>query len=102
MVYVVFKCCCHQRCSLAQQEPSDVLLEELSRVRSTLQSYAHLSSRPSVSFAEDSADSPLPVQAFLSQMEFTEDGSLRVIYMSEADHGHLGRTPVFILNMQTT
>ncbi|TWW71568.1 Rab3 GTPase-activating protein non-catalytic subunit [Takifugu flavidus] len=77
-------------CSLAQQEPSDVLLDELSRVRSTLQSYAQLSSRPSVSFAEDSPDSPLPVQAFLSQMEFTEDGSLRVIYMSETDHSQLG------------
>ncbi|XP_056914815.1 rab3 GTPase-activating protein non-catalytic subunit isoform X2 [Takifugu flavidus] len=78
------------QCSLAQQEPSDVLLDELSRVRSTLQSYAQLSSRPSVSFAEDSPDSPLPVQAFLSQMEFTEDGSLRVIYMSETDHSQLG------------
>uniref|UniRef100_A0A8C5HRI3 RAB3 GTPase activating protein subunit 2 (non-catalytic) n=1 Tax=Gouania willdenowi TaxID=441366 RepID=A0A8C5HRI3_GOUWI len=45
--------------------------EELSRVASTLQSYAQLTSKPSVSFAQDSPDSPLSAQAFLSQIECT-------------------------------
>lgn len=65
-------------------------------MHTTLQSYAQLNTRPSVSFAEDSVDSPLPVQAFLSQMEFTEDGNLRVISTSEADHGQLGRAAYLI------
>lgn len=61
-----------------------------------MQSYAHLNTRPSVSFAEHSADSPLPVQAFISQVEFTEDENLRVISTSEADHGQLGRVAYLI------
>lgn len=60
-------------------------------MHATLRSYAQLNARPSVSFAEHSADSPLTVQAFLSQTEFTEDGNLRVTSMSEADHAQLGR-----------
>lgn len=67
-------------------------------MHTTLQSYAQLNARPSVSFAEHSADSPLPVQAFLSQMEFTEDGNLRVICMSEVDHSQLGRAVDFTSN----
>lgn len=86
---------------VAQQDPSDDILEELSRVHSTLRSYAQLNSRPSVSFAEHSADSPFPVQAFLPQMEFTEDGNLRVIYISETDHSQLGRTAFFMLSLET-
>uniref|UniRef100_A0A672HQC8 RAB3 GTPase activating protein subunit 2 (non-catalytic) n=1 Tax=Salarias fasciatus TaxID=181472 RepID=A0A672HQC8_SALFA len=50
------------------------MADELSRVGPTLQRYAQLTSRPSVSFAQDSPDSPLPAQAFLSQLECTEDG----------------------------
>uniref|UniRef100_A0A7N8XPR3 RAB3 GTPase activating protein subunit 2 (non-catalytic) n=1 Tax=Mastacembelus armatus TaxID=205130 RepID=A0A7N8XPR3_9TELE len=46
--------------------------DELSSVGPTLKRYAELTSRPSVSFAQDSPDSPLPAQAFLSQMECTE------------------------------
>ncbi|KAM9340968.1 rab3 GTPase-activating protein non-catalytic subunit [Symphorus nematophorus] len=64
--------------------------EELSRVGPTLQRYAQLTSRPSVSFAQDSPDSPLPPQAFLSQMECTEDGELRVIRASETEWNQLG------------
>lgn len=92
----------NQQRSVGRQEPSDVLLDELARVRSTLHTYAQLNSRPSVSFAEDSADCPLPVQAFLSHLEFTEDGDLRVTSMSEADHSRLGRTAVFPLNLLLT
>lgn len=62
----------------------------MSRVGPTLQRYAQLTSRPSVSFAQDSPDSPLPAQAFLSQMECAEDGELRVICTSEADWNQLG------------
>ncbi|XP_078133227.1 rab3 GTPase-activating protein non-catalytic subunit isoform X2 [Sander vitreus] len=64
--------------------------DELSRVGPTLQRYAQLTSRPSVSFAQDSPDSPLPVQAFLSQMECTEVGELRVIRASETEWNQLG------------
>ncbi|XP_039642332.1 rab3 GTPase-activating protein non-catalytic subunit isoform X2 [Perca fluviatilis] len=64
--------------------------DELSRVGPTLQRYAQLTSRPSVSFAQDSPDSPLPVQAFLSQMECTEDRELRVIRSSETEWNQLG------------
>lgn len=64
--------------------------DELSRVGPTLNVYARLNSRPSVSFAQDSLDLPLPVQAFLSQMECTEDGEMRVICTSETDYTQLG------------
>uniref|UniRef100_A0A3Q3WCN4 Uncharacterized protein n=1 Tax=Mola mola TaxID=94237 RepID=A0A3Q3WCN4_MOLML len=64
--------------------------DELSRVGPTLNVYARLNSRPSVSFAQDSLDLPLPVQAFLAQMECTEDGEMRVICTSEADYTQLG------------
>uniref|UniRef100_A0A667XXR7 RAB3 GTPase activating protein subunit 2 (non-catalytic) n=1 Tax=Myripristis murdjan TaxID=586833 RepID=A0A667XXR7_9TELE len=43
--------------------------EDLSRLGPTLQRYAQLTSRPSVSFAQDSPDSPLPARAFLSQLD---------------------------------
>uniref|UniRef100_A0A8C9ZK16 RAB3 GTPase activating protein subunit 2 (non-catalytic) n=1 Tax=Sander lucioperca TaxID=283035 RepID=A0A8C9ZK16_SANLU len=52
------------------QDSLEGIEDELSRVGPTLQRYAQLTSRPSVSFAQDSPDSPLPVQAFLSQMEY--------------------------------
>ncbi|XP_042356171.1 rab3 GTPase-activating protein non-catalytic subunit isoform X2 [Plectropomus leopardus] len=64
--------------------------DELSRVGPTLQRYAHFTSKPSVSFAQDSPDSPFPAQAFLSQMECTEDEELRVIRGSEAEWNQLG------------
>ncbi|XP_045917992.1 rab3 GTPase-activating protein non-catalytic subunit [Micropterus dolomieu] len=64
--------------------------DELSRVGPTLQRYAQLTSRPSVSFAQDSPDSPLPAQVFLSQIECTEDRELRVIRGSETDWNQLG------------
>ncbi len=62
----------------------------MSRVGPTLQRYAQLTSRPSVSFAQDSPNSPLTAQAFLSQMECTEDGELRVNRMSETEWNKLG------------
>ncbi|XP_029973115.1 rab3 GTPase-activating protein non-catalytic subunit isoform X2 [Salarias fasciatus] len=77
-----------------QDEPENDSLEgmadELSRVGPTLQRYAQLTSRPSVSFAQDSPDSPLPAQAFLSQLECTEDGELKVIRRSETEWNQLG------------
>ncbi|KAM9842395.1 rab3 GTPase-activating protein non-catalytic subunit [Aulostomus maculatus] len=64
--------------------------EELSRVGPTLQRYAQLTSRPSVSFAEDSPDVPLPAHTFLSQMDCTEDGQLKVNRGSESEWSQLG------------
>ncbi|KAM8736631.1 rab3 GTPase-activating protein non-catalytic subunit isoform 1-T1 [Acanthopagrus schlegelii] len=68
----------------------DGIEEELSRVGPTLQCYSKLTLRPSVSFAQDSPDSPLPAQAFLSQIECTEEGELRVIHGSETEWNQLG------------
>lgn len=76
-----------------QQEPAEVLQEQLSRLHATLRSYAQLSSRPSVSFKEDSS---LPVQAFLSQMDVTEDGDLKLVSAAEADLSQLGRTSMVL------
>ncbi|KAM8914619.1 rab3 GTPase-activating protein non-catalytic subunit isoform 2-T2 [Spinachia spinachia] len=64
--------------------------DELSRVGPALQRYADLTARPSVSFAQDSPDSPMPAQAFLSTLECTEDEGLRVTRGSEAQWNHLG------------
>ncbi|XP_054470240.1 rab3 GTPase-activating protein non-catalytic subunit isoform X4 [Anoplopoma fimbria] len=64
--------------------------DELSRIGPTLQRYAQLTARPSVSFAQDSPDTPMPARAFLSQMECTEDGGLRVVRGSETEWNHLG------------
>uniref|UniRef100_A0A3Q3E9W2 RAB3 GTPase activating protein subunit 2 (non-catalytic) n=1 Tax=Labrus bergylta TaxID=56723 RepID=A0A3Q3E9W2_9LABR len=73
-----------------EQDSLDGIEEELSRVGPTLQRYAQLTSRPSVSFAQDSPDSLLPAQAFLSQIECTEDGELRVIRGSDTEWNQLG------------
>ncbi|XP_017287238.1 rab3 GTPase-activating protein non-catalytic subunit isoform X2 [Kryptolebias marmoratus] len=64
--------------------------EELSRVGPTLQRYAQFTSKPSVSFAQDSPDTPLSPQAFLSQLECSEDGEVKVILRSEAEWNQLG------------
>ncbi|XP_068194278.1 rab3 GTPase-activating protein non-catalytic subunit isoform X2 [Antennarius striatus] len=64
--------------------------EDLSRVAPTLQRYAQLTSRPSVSFAQDSPDCPLRPQAFLTQIECTADGELRVLRTSEVEWNLLG------------
>ncbi|XP_028250734.1 rab3 GTPase-activating protein non-catalytic subunit isoform X2 [Parambassis ranga] len=64
--------------------------EELSRVGPILQRYAQFTSRPSVTFAQDSPDTPLPAQAFLSQIECTEDGELKVLRRSETEWNQLG------------
>lgn len=77
-------------CYPTQQDSLEGVEDELSRVGPTLQRYAQLTSRPSVSFAQDSPDSPLPTQTFLSQLECTEEGELRVITTSEADWNQLG------------
>uniref|UniRef100_A0A8D3DD60 RAB3 GTPase activating protein subunit 2 (non-catalytic) n=1 Tax=Scophthalmus maximus TaxID=52904 RepID=A0A8D3DD60_SCOMX len=66
------------------------MIDELSRVGPILQRYAQLTSRPSVSFAQDSPDSPMTAQAFLSQMECTEGGELKVIRGAETEWNHLG------------
>ena len=64
--------------------------EELSRVGPILQRYTQRTSRPTVSFAQDSPDLPLTAQAFLSQMECTEDGELKVIFGAESEWNQLG------------
>lgn len=69
--------------------------EELSRVGRTVQHYAQLTSRPSVSFAQDSPDSPLAAQAFLSQLEHVEEGPLKLLRRSEAQWNQLGRVRSF-------
>lgn len=83
-------------CSPTIQESLDIIKDELSRVAPTLQSYAQLNQRQSVSFAQDSPDSPLTVQAFLSQLEYTEDGELRVIHTSDTASSHLGMVTYYI------
>ncbi|XP_067098778.1 rab3 GTPase-activating protein non-catalytic subunit [Osmerus mordax] len=65
------------------------LEEELAAVSPTLQRYAELSSRPAVSFAQDSPDSPLPVQSFLSQME-CQGGEVKVVRGQDTDWNQLG------------
>uniref|UniRef100_A0A8C2XED1 RAB3 GTPase activating protein subunit 2 (non-catalytic) n=1 Tax=Cyclopterus lumpus TaxID=8103 RepID=A0A8C2XED1_CYCLU len=74
----------------SSQDSLEGIEDELSRVGPTLQRYAQLTARPSVSFAQDSPDSPLPAQAFLSQMECTDDGGLTVTRGSETEWNHLG------------
>ncbi|KAI3367973.1 hypothetical protein L3Q82_026801, partial [Scortum barcoo] len=78
-----------ETCS-ATQDSLEGIEDELSRVRPTLQCYAQLTSRPSVSFAQDSPNSPMPAQTFLSLMECTEDRELRVIRGSDAEWNQLG------------
>jgi len=73
------------------QDSLEGLEEELSRVGPVLQRYSQLTSKPSVSFAQDSPDLLLPVQAFLSQMECTEDGEVKVIRKSETEWNQLGK-----------
>ncbi|XP_057715816.1 rab3 GTPase-activating protein non-catalytic subunit isoform X3 [Corythoichthys intestinalis] len=63
---------------------------ELSRLNPTLQRYIKFNSRPSVSFVQDAPDAPLPVQAFLLQIECAEDGQLKLIQRSEAEWTQLG------------
>lgn len=75
-----------------QHESLQGMEEELSRVAPTLQRYAQFTSKPSVSFAQDSPDTPLSAQAFLSQLECTEDGEVKVIPRSEAEWNQLGET----------
>uniref|UniRef100_A0A3P8RW40 RAB3 GTPase activating protein subunit 2 (non-catalytic) n=1 Tax=Amphiprion percula TaxID=161767 RepID=A0A3P8RW40_AMPPE len=74
----------HQLHSAADVEAStendslEGIEDELSRIGPTLQHYAQHGSRPSVSFT------------FLSQMECTDDGELKVIRGSEAEWNQLG------------
>lgn len=81
-----------------QQDSLEGIEDELSRVGPTLQCYAQLTMRPSVSFVQDSPDSPLPAQAFLSQIECTEDGELRVIRGPETEWNQLGMATHQIIN----
>uniref|UniRef100_A0A4W6CGE5 RAB3 GTPase activating protein subunit 2 (non-catalytic) n=1 Tax=Lates calcarifer TaxID=8187 RepID=A0A4W6CGE5_LATCA len=73
-----------------EQDSLEGIKDDLSRVGPTLQRYAQFTPRPSVSFVQDSPDSPLPPQAFLSQMECTESGELKVIRRSETEWNQLG------------
>ena len=84
------------------QDSLEGMNDELSRVGPTLQRYAQFTSRPSVSFAQDSPDSPLTAQAFLSQMECSEDGQLKVNRGAEAEWNQLGMTTsVHILRLDS-
>uniref|UniRef100_A0A1A7Y699 RAB3 GTPase activating protein subunit 2 (Non-catalytic) n=1 Tax=Iconisemion striatum TaxID=60296 RepID=A0A1A7Y699_9TELE len=69
---------------------NDSLEEELSRVEPTLRRYASFSAKPSVSFAQDSPDTPLPAQTFLSLLECTEEGEVKVVHRSDAEWNQLG------------
>ncbi|XP_031435614.1 rab3 GTPase-activating protein non-catalytic subunit isoform X2 [Clupea harengus] len=62
--------------------------EDLARVGPILQRYAELTSRPSVSFAQDSV-SPLPVRDFLSQLECDGD-AIKVVQGPQGDSSPLG------------
>ncbi|XP_036006973.1 rab3 GTPase-activating protein non-catalytic subunit isoform X2 [Fundulus heteroclitus] len=72
------------------QDSLEGVEEELARVGPTLQRYARLCSKPSVSFAQDSPDTPLSAQAFLTQLECAEDGEVKVNRSSEAEWNQLG------------
>lgn len=77
----------------SSSDPLDSLAgidDELSRVLPTLNRYTQLNSRPSVSFAQDSPDSPLSAQAFLSHIECTHEGELKVTRKSETEWTQLG------------
>ena len=64
--------------------------EELSRVDGALRRYAQLASRPSVSFAQDSPDAPLPARTFLSQLEGGEGGEVVVVRNGDEAWNRLG------------
>lgn len=72
------------------QDSLEGLEVELCRLGPTLQRYARLSSRPSVSFAQDSPDAPLPPHSFLSQLQLSQEGALSVSCSSEAEWNRLG------------
>ncbi|XP_055087213.1 rab3 GTPase-activating protein non-catalytic subunit isoform X1 [Periophthalmus magnuspinnatus] len=63
---------------------------DLSRVSLILQRYSQLHTKPSVTFAQDSPDLPMTVQAFLSHMECTEEGALMVNCKEETEWNRLG------------
>ncbi|KAF7654729.1 hypothetical protein LDENG_00065790 [Lucifuga dentata] len=64
--------------------------DELSSLSPTLQRYTQLTSRHSVSFTQDSPDTPLPAHTFLSQVECAEGGELKVTCTSEIVWNQLG------------
>ncbi|KAK7904496.1 hypothetical protein WMY93_017103 [Mugilogobius chulae] len=64
--------------------------DDLSRVGPILERYAQLHIRPSVTFAQDSPDLPITAQAFLSHMESTEEGALRVNCKEDSEWNQLG------------
>ncbi|MED6264827.1 hypothetical protein CHARACLAT_019131, partial [Characodon lateralis] len=74
----------------SENDPLEGIEEELSRMGPTLQRYAQLSSKPSVSFAQDSPDTPVSAQAFLTQLECAEDGEVKVNRSSDAEWNQLG------------
>lgn len=73
-----------------QMDSIEAMEEDWTRWGPTLQSYAQLTSRPCVSFAQDSPDTPLPARTFLSHMEFSEEGQLRMVRGSEPEWNQLG------------
>ncbi|XP_066527390.1 rab3 GTPase-activating protein non-catalytic subunit isoform X2 [Hoplias malabaricus] len=76
--------------SPTETEPLSVsgIEEDLARIGPILRRYIELNSRPSVSFANDPGG-PLPVRAFLSQLEY-EGGELRVVRGPDTDWTNLG------------
>uniref|UniRef100_A0A1A8DGZ5 RAB3 GTPase activating protein subunit 2 (Non-catalytic) n=1 Tax=Nothobranchius kadleci TaxID=1051664 RepID=A0A1A8DGZ5_NOTKA len=64
--------------------------EELSRAEPALRRYANFNAKPSVSFAQDSPDTPLPAHTFLSLLECTEGGEVKVVRRSDAEWNQLG------------
>lgn len=71
-------------------DPVEGIKEDLSRVGPILQRYAQLNTKPSVTFAQDSPNLPVTVQAFLSHMECSDDDALTVICKEDWQWNQLG------------
>ncbi|XP_072313689.1 rab3 GTPase-activating protein non-catalytic subunit [Eucyclogobius newberryi] len=76
--------------SSPETDPLEGIKDDLSRVGLILLRYAQLHTRPSVTFAQDSPDLPVTAQVFLSHMECTEDGQLKINYKEESELNQLG------------
>ncbi|XP_041927683.1 rab3 GTPase-activating protein non-catalytic subunit isoform X2 [Alosa sapidissima] len=77
----------HTEATEEEYETSPGIEEDLARVSPILQRYAELTSRPSVSFAQESG--PLPVRDFLSLME-CDGEAVKIVQGPQSDSSPLG------------